>query len=58
MYAFKNPVYLVLGVVLVLFGVIAVAKTYALFGGLVVILGLAMSVFAAYQIGQSSPAKA
>ena len=54
MYAFKNPVYLVLGIILALFGVALMARSYALVGGILVLLGLVMSIFAAYQIGQAS----
>lgn len=54
MYAFKNPVYLVIGILFVLFAAILIAKSYALVGGLLLLLGATMSVFAAYQMGQSS----
>ncbi len=55
MYAFKNQVYLILGMVFIIFGAILMAGPGAIVGILLVILGIAMSTFAAYQIGQSSP---
>ena len=54
MYAFKNPVYLVIGVAFTLFGAILTARAYEFVGGLLLLLGIAMSTFAAYQMGQSS----
>lgn len=53
MYAFKNSVYLVVGIVFALFGsfLIGVGAWWAF---LVVCVGIAMSTFAAYQMGQSS----
>jgi hypothetical protein len=57
MYAFKDSVYLVTGVVILLIGsIIMTAGTLgtATFGFLLVILGVAMSTFAAYQIGLAS----
>jgi len=54
MYAFKNPVYLVLGIILVLFGVVLMARSYILIGAILLLLGFVMSIFAAYQIGQAS----
>ena len=54
MYAFKNPVYLVLGIILVLLGVGLMGKSYALVGALLILLGFIMSLFAAYQMGQGS----
>jgi len=56
MYAFKNPVYLVVGIILVLFGALLTTRDYALVGTLLILLGIAMSTFAAYQMGQSSGA--
>lgn len=54
MYAFKNPVYLVLGIILALFGVALLARSYTLVGSILVLLGFVMSIFAAYQMGQAS----
>ncbi len=54
MYAFKNPVYLVLGIILALFGAALMTRSYALVGGLLLLLGFVMSIFAAYQMGQAS----
>jgi ACR3 family arsenite efflux pump ArsB len=55
MYAFKNPVYLAIGVALVLFGAAFIAKSYPVVGAFVLVLGLVMATFAAYQMGQASP---
>jgi uncharacterized membrane protein len=55
-YAFKNPVYLVIGILFVLFGAVLMAGAGAWLGILLVFLGIAMSTFAAYQMGQSSQA--
>jgi len=57
MYAFKNAVYLVLGIAFVLLAAALLIGGYSLVGVLLVILGIAMSTFAAYQMGQSSPPK-
>ena len=54
MYSFKNQVYLVIGIILVLFGAALAARNYALVGTPLLILGVAMSTFAAYQMGQAS----
>ena len=54
MYAFKNPVYLVLGIILVLLGVGLMGRSYALVGALLILLGFIISLFAAYQMGQGS----
>jgi hypothetical protein len=54
MYAFKNPVYLVIGIVLTLVGAFLLTRTGTIIGTLLVLLGIAMSTFAAYQMGQSS----
>ncbi len=54
MYAFKNPVYLIIGIVFILFGAVLMAGAAAFFGILLILLGIAMSTFAAYQMGQSS----
>jgi len=56
MYAFKNPVYLVIGIIFVLLGAALMARAYALVGVLLLLFGIAMSTFAAYQMGQSSSA--
>jgi hypothetical protein len=54
MYEFKNPVYLAIGIVLTLLGAVLMTRAGAIIGLLLVILGIAMSTFAAYQMGQSS----
>ncbi len=56
MYAFKNPVYFVIGILFVLFGAVLMIRAYAFVGALLLLLGIAMSTLAAYQMGQSSPA--
>jgi protein-S-isoprenylcysteine O-methyltransferase Ste14 len=56
MYAFKNPVYLVIGIVCAFFGAVLITRTGTIIGTLLVLLGLAISTFAAYQMGQSSSA--
>jgi len=58
MYAFKNPVYLVIGMAFILSGAVLIIRSYDLVGVLLILLGIAMSTLAAYQMGQSSPAKA
>jgi len=57
MYAFKNTVYLVLGIAFSLSAAALLAWGDSLVGVLLLILGIAMSTFAAFQIGQSSPSK-
>ena len=57
MYAFKDPVYLVIGVTVLLFGSVVMtagALGTDLVGFALVLIGLVMSTFAAYQIGSSS----
>lgn len=56
MYSFKNPVYLVIGIVFILFGAALMLGAGAWLGILLVFLGIAMSTFAAYQMGQASKA--
>jgi hypothetical protein len=54
MYAFKNAVYLTLGIAITLFGAILMTGSVAVLGFVLVILGITMSTFAAYQMGQST----
>jgi len=56
MYAFKNSVYLVIGIAFIFSGAGLTARAYDYVGALLIILGIAMSTLAAYQMGQSSPA--
>ncbi|HYB07491.1 MAG TPA: hypothetical protein VEB87_04980 [Nitrososphaerales archaeon] len=53
MYAFKDSVYLVIGIIFVLFGSFLI-EIGIWWGFLVVCVGIVMSTFAAYQMGQSS----
>ena len=53
MYAFKDSVYLVIGIIFVLFGSFLI-EIGVWWGFLVVCVGIVMSTFAAYQMGQSS----
>ena len=56
MYAFKNPVYLIIGIAFSLFAAVLMIRGYAVVGALLLLLGFVMSTFAAYQMGQSSSA--
>lgn len=58
MYAFKNPVYLVIGIAFILSGSVLLIRAYDLVGEVLILLGVAMSTFAAYQMGQTSISKA
>jgi len=59
-YAFKDSVYLVIGVAIVLFGsaVMTVGTLgMAMIGLVLVLIGISMATFAAYQIGLSSKSR-
>jgi len=54
MYTFKNAVYLVLGIAFVFLAAALMIGGYSVVGVLLIILGVTMSTFAAFQMGQSS----
>jgi len=55
MYAFKNSVYLAIGIAFILSGELLTIRAYDLLGVLLILLGMVMSTLAAYQMGQTSP---